>query len=120
MFQFIILLNTQTRGVILGLVIALFLWFLLMLGLFIFKKISFQTLRVPFFVFFCLSLVLGIFYSASILKPNSFTERFINVLDISYVKTALSDRIWTWQAALAGIKERPIFGWGRGKFPDSF
>ena len=120
LFQFIILFNTQTRGVILGLAIALVLWFLLMLGLFIFKKISFQTLRASLFVFICLVLVFGVFYSISAIKPNSFTNRFVNVLDVSYLKNALKDRIWTWQAALSGIKERPVLGWGAENFPIVF
>ncbi len=117
LFQLIVLLNTQTRGVISGLAIALFLWFFLSFGLFIFKKINFQILRIPIIVFLCSLLIFGGFYFTSVIKPDSFAKRFINVLDISYAKTVLRDRIWIWQAALAGVMERPIIGWGAENFP---
>ncbi len=117
LFQSVILLNTQTRGVILGLIIALLIWLISALGLFVFKKTDFKTLKIPIIIFLCSLLIFGGFYFASKIKPDSSAKRFINALDVSYVKSALKDRIWVWQAALAGIMEHPMLGWGAENFP---
>ena len=122
LFEFLILLLTQTRGVFLGLLAAILLWALITIfyafrtpPLFL-KKRAGQFILVALGAVAIFLVLLSVF---SIGHPNSVAARFIKALSPTYVKDSLKDRFWTWGTAIASIVERP-FGWGAENFPQAF
>lgn len=117
-FEFYILLLTQTRGVFLGLLVAILLWVLLS----IFRLIRREDKRILYIIGVVLTtlalfLVILSFFSSG--HPNSVAARFVKSLDPSYVMDSLKDRFWAWSSATAAIVEKP-FGWGAENFPQAF
>ncbi len=117
-FEFYILLLTQTRGVFLGLLTAILLWALLTIFR-LFKRKDKGIFYIICIVLTILALFLVVLSVFSSGHPNSVAARFIKSLDPSYSISSLKDRFWTWSSATAAIIERP-FGWGAENFPQAF
>ena len=136
LFQIFIFFNTQTRGAILGLAVGIFiaLCFLALSR----QKQSIAASKVKYpknrgaqviekkshlqaiaRIILGLSLVLLVIFiftlNSQIWKKIPGLNRFS-----SFSFSELESRFLTWGSALAGIIERPIFGWGPENFPFAF
>ncbi|MBN1778955.1 MAG: O-antigen ligase family protein [Candidatus Buchananbacteria bacterium] len=107
-----IMVQTQTRGAIVGLAIGLFL--ALVLWLF---KASNKKVRIWAGGGILIILVISfLFYSArnsNFIKNNQALAR---IASISLQERTAETRLATWQAAWQGVKERPFFGYGLENF----
>lgn len=110
--NFLIMLLTASRGVILSFVLSFF-FFLIFLNLFLFSK-KIKIFFVPFFILFFLIFISGIIFfpikqkSSWINKTPIFIQRLMNF--------NFQDRILAWQIGWQGFLEKPFFGWGWENF----
>ncbi|MFA5386107.1 MAG: O-antigen ligase family protein [Candidatus Paceibacterota bacterium] len=118
-FEFLILLQTQTRGVLFGLVIATIIWCLAAAIFYLFKNRSKKSLLFVLAVLGLLAVFMLILSLIAVSHPSSVASRFIKVFSPSYLLNSLKDRFWAWGSATASIMERP-FGWGAENFPQAF
>ena len=117
LFIFIVY-NTQTRG---GMVALLFTLpvFLLFLGFVYFFK--YKVVRNSIFglliAFIALS---GYIYANREADWVSNNETLKIITTMSFNSTTVQNRIWTWQSAYQGFKEKPLLGWGYENFYEPF
>ncbi len=104
---------SQTRGALVGLAAAVFVA-LLYLG---FSRREFR-LRAGI-VLIVLVVLGGVLFS---FRHVPFVQKLpgARLLDISVTDHTFQTRIWNWNAALKGFKERPILGWGPENYPAVF
>jgi len=107
-----ILTITAVRGAVVAFWGSLFL-----LGLFILfksdnKKIK-KYLLIALMIFVALIAIIGFSKNQNWVKNNSVLNR---ITDISFATDTIQTRLWSWESAWQGIKEKPIFGWGPENF----
>lgn len=116
---------SRTRGALIGLALAL---------LFVFAYSSIKTkgkTRKISLSLLALSLLSGAFVlwvSFSLVpacKTNScegISKALVGnrLLNFSFSEDTLNTRLWTWESAWEGFKDRPIFGWGQENFSTVF
>lgn len=104
---------SQTRGAFLGAIAAI-------LSSLLYLAFTLKNRR---------KLVVGIFAAIVLIGGALFAARnsdFIKaipasrVLHIGLGERTVQTRLWTWQSALEGFKEKPIFGWGPENFSTVF
>ncbi len=104
----LIIFYTATRGAILGLVGALFLFALLMAVFSKNKKI--RTGFLSFLIFWILIAGLFlIFKDSQFVKSNNVLSRLAS---ISLTETTVESRFTIWGMSLKGFQEHPVLGWG--------
>ncbi|MBU1137052.1 O-antigen ligase family protein [Patescibacteria group bacterium] len=116
--QIFVALYTSTRGAIISLTISLFI-FTIYLAFYRYKekKIIRNT---SIIVFFLLSiLIISIFANkeADWVRKNDVFER---ISSISLEATTAQNRLYTWESAWKGFKEKPILGYGYENFYQVF
>lgn len=117
LFIFVII-NTQTRGGIVALVLSSFV-FLMYLIFYYFKQ---NKLVKNILIGFLVVLLLGIVFLFAN-KNQAFVSEdplLSRVTDFSFKSNTVETRLWTWQSAWSGFKERPILGWGQENFYQPF
>jgi O-antigen ligase len=104
---------SQTRGAFLGLIAGIFAFFIYLI-------LSNKNLRKAGILGLIVLIILGgcaYFYRNSNFIQNLPGSRF---LQISFSERTAQTRLWTWESAWNGFKERPILGWGPENFPAVF
>jgi tetratricopeptide (TPR) repeat protein len=107
-----VLLMTAVRGAMLSLLGSA----LLLILFFIFKASSKKTriiLSAIIVILIVLAVVVWINKDNSWVKNISWLSR---LTDISKGTDTIQTRLWSWDSAIKGWKERPIFGWGPENF----
>jgi len=107
-----VLLMTAVRGAILSFFGSLFLLALF----FVFSSKNRKTrIYLSTIIIIFLLLVLGVWVSRdqAWVKNISWLNRVIN---ISISTETVQTRLWSWNSAIQGWKERPVFGWGPENF----
>ncbi len=103
---------TAVRGAIVAFWGSLFL-----LGLFLlFKSDNSKVkkyLSIALTIFIVLVAIIGFSKNQNWVKDNNVLNR---ISDISFKTSTIQTRLWSWESALQGIKEKPIFGWGPENF----
>jgi len=114
-FNFLILLFTETRGAYIGFILGIFFIFLLFLFFSNSRKIKIIfSLIILIFIIIFTSLF---FYN----KREKINLPIISTLLNISVKTMTADtRLMAWGIAFHGVKEKPIFGWGPENYQDIF
>lgn len=107
-----ILLMTAVRGAIIS-----FFGSLLLLALFFLfsqkgRRIKILSL-VAIIVFVIFSTIIWLEKNKDWVKNNSLLQR---ITDISFKSDTIQTRLWSWESAINGWKEKPIFGWGPENF----
>lgn len=113
LLNFLALINTHTRGVLLGLFIAIIIVSIFLLfSKYIGRKFKYFILgSLVIIVFFVASIF--IFKNTRFIQSNNILKR---VASISISDATAETRLLTWQLSLKGFKEKPILGWGEEKF----
>lgn len=112
------LVSTETRGPFLGLILFIFL-----LGLFF---LWFKRKEKNNWYWIVLSLVaLSMIFTPIVFWQKNSTwvqavPLFNKIAHISLTDTTTQSRLVIWRSSLAGVKEKPIFGWGEENFPEVF
>lgn len=111
-FLFFFILS-QTRGALLGLGAAIFVFLLYLLW-------AMPRLRVWLGLSLAAFLILGgsLFYY----KNSDFVKNLPGgrIFDISFSADSANTRFWTWGSAWRGFKDRPLLGWGAENFSAVF
>jgi O-antigen ligase/Tfp pilus assembly protein PilF len=107
-----VLLMTAVRGAIIS-----FFGSLLLLALFFLffqksRKVKILLL-VAILVFVIFSTVVWLGRNENWVKNNNLLQR---ITDISLKSSTIQTRLWSWESAINGWKEKPIFGWGPENF----
>lgn len=109
-----LLINTQTRGAFLGLLLFLFLLVVFYLWFNRKKRNSFYYILLGLLVFSFLSLGFILTQkNSSWVKGSPLLSKFTN---ISLSDTTIESRLAIWQNSLQGVKDKPVFGWGEENF----
>lgn len=107
-----VLLMTAVRGAIIS-----FFGSLLLLALFfLFSQKSRRAkifLLVAVLIFVIFSIVVWLGRNENWVKNNNLLQR---ITDISLESSTIQTRLWSWESAINGWKEKPIFGWGPENF----
>jgi len=104
---------SQTRGAFLGLVAAIFVFFIYS----IFSNKQFRVWGISGLVFFIIILSLLFYFKNSDFVKSLPGSRF---LEIGLNERTAQTRFWAWNIALKGFLNRPILGWGPENFPAVF
>lgn len=111
LFTFYILIETATRGAILGLFGGAILTALLIA---IFEKNNLFVRRAAIGGLLFLCLVAGVFYAA---KDSTFIKNNPSLARIASInKSEAGPRLMIWSIAWEGLKDRPLLGWGQENF----
>jgi O-antigen ligase len=109
----LVLIQTATRGAMVGLFGGVFLIALLFA---ILEKEN-KKLKISAIVFIVAILIAGA--GIFLIKDSNFVKNYSplqRITSISINEGSAEARILNWQIALEGFKERPIFGWGQSNF----
>ncbi len=114
-FLFFFILS-QTRGAFIGLIAAI-------LGGLIYLIINLPSLRKPTLIVLASLVVLGSLLVG--FRHSSFVKsipggRIFEIFDLGLKTETIQTRVWTWNSAWAGFKDRPILGWGPENFSTAF
>jgi len=112
-FEALILLQAQTRGVFLGIFVALIAF--IIINVFVVKQSA--RIRPYLIALLILMLLLPIFL---FLARDSALKEKLPLINRLTDTTTLVYRSWTWGSAIAGFIEKPILGWGAENFPFVF
>lgn len=116
LFSYIII-QTQTRGAILGLLISIFLFLILTtISFWKFKIVKLISISLCFIIM--LGSLLIIQNRDSVFVQNN--ETLKRITNISPSEGTGFTRIGLWNIAVQGIKERPFLGWGQENYPYVF
>jgi tetratricopeptide (TPR) repeat protein len=107
-----ILTITAVRGAVIAFWGSLFLLAVFLLFKSENKKVK-KYLSIAVIVFVILVAIIGFSKNQDWVKNNSVLSR---ISDISIKTSTIQTRLWSWESALQGIKEKPIFGWGPENF----
>lgn len=117
LLNFYVLFNTQTRGALLG----LFAGLLFILAGMIFLQNKNKVLKQ--YALGALILLLLAVSSIFFFKDSAFiqnTKSLQRVASISLSDTTARTRLFNWEAAWIGFKEKPIVGWGEERYYQIF
>jgi len=107
-----ILMLTAVRGAVIS-----FWGSLLLLGLFLMFKSENHKLKkyllIAIIIFMALVIFVGLSRNKQWVKNNDILNRISN---ISLSTDTVQTRLWSWESAIKGWKERPILGWGPENF----
>ena len=107
-----VLMMTAVRGAVIS-----FWGSLLLLGLFLMFKSENRKLRkyllITIIIFMVLVIFVGLSRNKQWVKNNNVLNRISN---ISLSTDTVQTRLWSWESAIKGWKERPILGWGPENF----
>lgn len=119
-FFIITLIFTQTRGAYAGLVGGIFLFCLLAL-LFLRKENKKLALYCGIILFLGLISITALFAvrETDFVKNIYILKRTASVAKL-WEDDVVRERLLTWQIALKGFKEKPVFGWGPENFGSTF
>jgi len=107
-----ILTITAVRGAVIAFWGSLFLLALFLLFKSKNQKVK-KYLAIAIVVFVVVVAMIGFNRNQDWVKNNSVLNR---ISDISLKTDTIQTRLWSWESALQGIKEKPIFGWGPENF----
>jgi len=107
-----ILMMTAVRGAVVAFWGSLFLLAVFLLFKSENKKVK-KYLSTGIAIFVILVAIIGFSKNQAWVKNNSVLNR---ISDISFKTDTIQTRLWSWESALQGIKEKPIFGWGPENF----
>jgi O-antigen ligase/tetratricopeptide (TPR) repeat protein len=107
-----VLTITAVRGAVIAFWGSLFLLALFLLFKSDNKKVK-KYLSIAVAIFIILVAIIGFSKNQAWVKDNSVLSR---ISDISFKTDTIQTRLWSWESAWQGIKERPIFGWGPENF----
>ncbi len=109
------LLQTATRGVVIGLGVSGFVT-AFYLAIFWSGAQKVRTLALSATIAVALlASALWVFHDTAFIQDNRMLARATNI-NLS----ELTVRMTVWEVALEGVKERPVFGWGQDNFPIVF
>ena len=113
LFYAFFLILSQTRGAFIGLAAALVVF--LVIVAFLDRRLRKWALG-GFVLLFLIGGMLFYFRNTGFVKslPGS------RVLEISLRERAFQTRLWTWNTALQGFRDRPVLGWGPENFSTVF
>ena len=113
LFFFLFFWLSQTRGAFLGLLVALAAFFLYLI-------FSQKKLRKPALLTLGGLILLGGLLVAN--RDSAFIQKIPGgrLLNINFGEQTVQTRLWTWNSAWQGFKERPILGWGPENFSAVF
>lgn len=100
LLNIIIIFLTETRGVLLALIIGFIIWGLIM----IVRKKGYQRI--------ILSVILFLLFLSFALIPIYQQEKVKTI----WQEASIQNRLVVWQISWEAIKENPVFGWGAGNF----
>ena len=113
LLNFLALFNTQTRGVLVGIFVAIiFVSIFLLFSKYVARKFKYFILGV-------LTLAILLTGSIFVFKDTNFIQAnntLRRVADISVTDATTETRLLTWQLSLKASQEKPILGWGEEKF----
>ncbi len=113
----LLMINTQTRGAIIGLAFGAFA---VLVGGFASKQFS-RTARLVCAGFLLAGIIgvggIFIFKDSALIKS---TPVFQKISSISFTDATTRSRLATWHSAIEGFAERPVFGWGVENFQELF
>ncbi len=113
LLNFLALFATQTRGALVGLVVAL-------LAILIFILLSrYSSKKLKYLSIVCLLGIILSSFSIFIFKDSNFIKNIPTlhrITEISFSDTTATARLLAWETAFKGFKEKPIIGWGEEKF----
>ncbi len=112
-FLAIFFFASQTRGAFVGLVAALFAFLLVLV---IENRVWRKWL---IFLMFAIAVLLG---TLMYYRHSDFVKKLpaVRLLDIGLSDKTFETRLWTWNSAWQGFKEKPILGWGPENFSAVF
>jgi len=111
--NFIALFNTQTRGALVGIFVALLtIAIFLLFSKYVHKKLKYSVVALLLFFIILVSSIFA-FKQSSVVQNNNTLRR---VASISLSDATTETRLLTWQISIQGFKEKPILGWGEDKF----
>lgn len=120
LFFTITIIFTQTRGVYMGLVVAIFLFCLLSV---IFLRKQNRKLAISCAIILAIGLISisGLFLAkdTNFIKNNSILSRVTEITNFWEIGS-IRERVLTWQIALKAFQEKPILGYGLGNFMTAF
>lgn len=104
---------SQTRGAFVGLVVALFVFLLVLLM----GNRAWRKRIVLLITVFVILLGTLMYY-----RQTDFVKKLpaSRLFDIGFSDTTFQTRLWTWNSAWQGFKERPVLGWGPENFSAVF
>ncbi|MBT4209317.1 MAG: hypothetical protein HOE19_00130 [Candidatus Komeilibacteria bacterium] len=113
LLNFIALFNTQTRGVLVGILgAAIVVTIFLLFSKYVKKKFK-------YFILGALALIILLTSSVFTFKDSTFVQSnntLRRVADISVSDATAETRLLTWKLSLKAFKEKPMLGWGEEKF----
>ncbi|MDP2812114.1 MAG: O-antigen ligase family protein [bacterium] len=111
--NFFALFNTQTRGVLIGLLMSFFILSIF----FIFSKAVSKKIKLSIiflFIIFIFSIVgIFVFKDSKVIKNRSTISRIAN---ISLTDVTTESRLLTWRLSIKGFLVKPILGYGQENF----
>ncbi|MGB9743298.1 MAG: O-antigen ligase family protein [Minisyncoccales bacterium] len=115
-FLTLTLIFTQIRGAYFGLAGALTL-FLILATFFLRKENKKLSLLAGLILFLMIILTCSLFWFGEnpLIKNQPLLARITEIAKVWQV-SSVKDRLLTWQIALKGFKDKPIFGWGPENF----
>ncbi len=113
LFFFVFFVLSQTRGAFLGLVAAIFTFFIYN----IFSNKQFRKWGIYGFIFIIIVLFLLFYFKNSEFIKSLPGSRF---LQIDFGERTAQTRFWTWNSAWRGFLDRPLLGWGPENFAAVF
>lgn len=113
LLNFIALSNAQTRGVLVGIFMAvIFVSIFLLFSKYVARKIKYIILLA--FILVSLFIVnIFVFKDSNFVKNNDILRR---VTSISLSDTTAETRLLTWRLSLKAFYEKPVLGWGQENF----
>lgn len=112
---FVFLILTQTRGAFLGLIAGIFVF----LAHYAARSSAFvRRLALVGLLALLLAAFIPIYFQESSFIQN--TPLVGRLARVSFYDRSVQTRLWAWQAAYEGWKERPVFGWGPENFSEVF
>lgn len=116
-FELLILLGTGTRAAYIALAVGALAIYLTTL---IFTKDSKLRLRLLLVAIIGTVGLTGLVVAYQTVPALNNSYLLGRLLDVKSAVGSFDPRVWTWQSAIEGIKERPLLGWGAENFPYSF
>lgn len=107
-----ILFMTAVRGAVFSFFISLLLLAIFYIFFSSGKKIK-TYLIIAIIVFLALSFIVVANRNQPLVKNTAWLQRLTNVFSDT---STMNTRLWSWNSALKGWKEKPIFGWGPENF----
>lgn len=116
-FELLILLATGTRAAYIALAVGALVIYLTTL---IFTQNAKLRLRLLVVAIIGTVGLTGLIVAYQTIPALNNSYLLGRLLDVKSAVSSFGPRVWTWQSAIEGIKERPLLGWGAENFPYSF